>query len=173
MKNDALRVAASLHSLGVNPRSVPPVVSTPEVLLQPVVMIHLPNCIPFATLAFGIFVAGLTATMANPALAPFELKWIMESAKPSVVVTTREGFVALDKATKELPIGQRPGHVFVVDLEHDTYGLPDDPTAPGQTQDWKCLLSISSASVPSTPHPRPMHFSACSHPLVLRNIRKV
>lgn len=156
VKNDALRVAASLHDLGVRPRSnMPPVVSSPEDLLQPVVMIHLPNCIPFASVLLGIFAAGLTATMANPTLAPFELTWILENSKPSVVVTTSEGQLALSKAIKELPVGQKPpAHVFVVDLQHDTYGLENKKTSttPAQTRDWKHLLS-------STPLTSPVHLT--------------
>lgn len=126
--------------------------------MSPIVLIHLPNSLPFAPILYGVLAAGLTATMANPALTSGELAWILQNAKPQAVVTTPDGWRSLTKALDDLDdsalratllCGDR---IFTVDPASDDYGsTPPSPRTPSPgsgPRDWKVLLSRAPLAAP-------------------------
>lgn len=159
-RQDAHRIAAGLHDLGLKPSpSVQPTetaVGIPAANTSPVILLHLPNSLTFAPLLFGVFAAGLTATMANPALTSSELKWILENAKPEVVVTSRESLPVMKEAITALEDHElrkalsNPKRLYVVDTEHEDYGLSTCPSSPSlpDSSDWKVLLSSNPLKTP-------------------------
>ncbi|GAA5922980.1 uncharacterized protein JCM15063_003488 [Sporobolomyces koalae] len=157
LHSDALAVARSLvEDLQLTPAPVS--ASNPSVnrgaIVSPVVLLHLPNCLPFATLAFGTLASGLTLTAANPVLTPPEIAHILTLSQPACIVTTPAGLVNFQTAFKLLPADLQArlgyatkGNVFIVDPESDDYGAsaallrPATQTAGGwKVQDWKLLL---------------------------------
>ncbi|WPH00764.1 acetyl-CoA synthetase-like protein, protein [Acrodontium crateriforme] len=99
LRDDSLLVAAGLHACGLRPaKSVPYVGRTPTV--SSVVMIHLPNCLEFATLLFGTLAAGLTATLVSSALTSEELARTIEMVEPSLIVTSEDGSSLIMEALK-------------------------------------------------------------------------
>lgn len=111
----ALRQAdVSTSSLTVNRGAV----------VSPIVLLHLPNCLPFAVLAFGVLASGMTVryfrarrkrrlwgdadcslrtavdqfTAANPVLTPSEIAHILSLSKPAVIVTTPSGLANFQAA---------------------------------------------------------------------------
>lgn len=144
LREDALRVAAGLATV------ISQNASPTNYIQDPIVLLHLPNCLPYAPLLLGIFAAGLTATMANPALTALELKWILHSARPAIVVTTREGWTNMKAAISTLDdldlrrILSSKGHVFIVDPQYDDHAQPQDATpVPDGTRYWTALRSSS------------------------------
>ncbi|KAG0141100.1 hypothetical protein CROQUDRAFT_99186 [Cronartium quercuum f. sp. fusiforme G11] len=55
-------------------------------IISPVVMICLPNGVPFVSVLLGTLAAGLTLTLANPALKPQELCYMIATSKPVLIV---------------------------------------------------------------------------------------
>lgn len=159
---DALRIAAGLHSLGLQPAAFTPTSSTPpsrDPIISPVVLVHLPNCLPYAPILYGIFASGLTATLANPLLTSGELGWVLKNAQPQAVITTPQGWLVLEQAMNEspeynIPVN-RPGRIFIVDPLNDDYGAatPSQSTLPEGAQDWKSLLV-------EKPLDAPVHFGS-------------
>lgn len=161
---DSLRVAAGLQSLGLQPApfttttAVPP---TRDPIVSPVVLVHLPNCLQYAPVLYGVFASGLTATLANPSLTSDELRWVLKNAQPQVVITTPTGWRALSQAIQENAQENVPGtlrstdRVFVVDPIHDDYGTTTQQkdSLPQGTQDWKVLLQSGTI-------PEPVQFSS-------------
>lgn len=154
LKADSLKVASSLVHGSLQLRPAPLSSSKPDVnngaVVSPIVLLHLPNCIPFCVLTFGILASGLTVrsracqctpcgeagadssvqwTAANPALTPGELAHILSLSKPAAIVTTAGAVptwqAAFDLLAPEVrsELGyDRKGNVFVVDMEADDYG---------------------------------------------------
>ncbi|TKA55401.1 hypothetical protein B0A53_02325 [Rhodotorula sp. CCFEE 5036] len=161
---DALAVASSLTDGVLNLTPAPASVSDPSVnrgaIISPVVLLHLPNCLPFVTLAYGVLASGLTLTAANPVLSPPEVAHILTLSQPGAIVTTEAGLSSFQAAFKLLtPELQSKlayptaGNVFIVDLEADDYGvsasaLSQVPSSIDgwSVQDWKVL-------VPANPKP--------------------
>ncbi|GAA5980583.1 hypothetical protein JCM10908_001696 [Rhodotorula pacifica] len=161
---DALAVASSLTDGVLRLTPAPASSSDPSVnrgaIISPVVLLHLPNCLPFVTLAYGVLASGLTLTAANPVLTPSEVAHILTLSQPSAIVTTEAGLASFQAAFKLLaPELQSKlayptaGNVFLVDLDADDYGvsaaaLSRVPTAIDgwSVQDWKVL-------VPAKPKP--------------------
>lgn len=129
-------------------------------IISPVVLLHLPNCLPFATLAYGVLASGLTLTAANPVLTPAEVAHILTLSEPSAIVTTEAGLASFQAAFKLLtPELQNKlayptsGTVFLVDFEADDYGVAAESLSKVPTsidgwsvRDWKVL-------VPAKPKP--------------------
>lgn len=130
------------------------------------VLIQLPNCLAFASVLFGTFASGLTASLASPALTATEIGWILQNARPRAIVTAKACLGAMREALRaqedaaffaEVP-------VFTVDVAGDAYlsGAPPATSSPSvQEQDWSVLLRTP----PSSPGARKSyHLSAVSAP---------
>ncbi|POY71403.1 hypothetical protein BMF94_5715 [Rhodotorula taiwanensis] len=161
---DALAVASSLTDGILQLQPAPLSASNPAVnrgaIISPVVLLHLPNCLPFATLAYGVLASGLTLTAANPVLTPAEVAHILTLSEPSAIVTTEAGLASFQAAFKLLtPELQNKlayptsDTVFLVDFEADDYGVAAESLSRVPTsidgwsvRDWKIL-------VPAKPKP--------------------
>ncbi|KAG8169635.1 hypothetical protein KVR01_000380 [Diaporthe batatas] len=171
-RQDALTVSANLRSLGLDPddtQALPATASCARPELAPVVLIQLPNCLAFASVLFGTFASGLTASLASPALTATELAWILQNARPRAIVTATASLGAMREALRaqEDAAFFAAVPVFTVDVAGDSYlsGSPPPPTPPssspgaaGQEQDWSALLRT-----PSTPQ-KSYHLSAVAAP---------
>jgi len=155
---DALTVASSLTDGHLTLQPAPASSSNPLVnrgaIVSPTILLHLPNCLPFVTLAYGVLASGLTLTAANPVLTPPELAHILTLSEPAALVTTTAGVATFQAAFKllapelqaKLSYATR-GNVFLVNLDGDDYGASAAALAPlerslgGWTvHDWKILL---------------------------------
>ncbi|GAA5994986.1 uncharacterized protein JCM10292_004470 [Rhodotorula paludigena] len=155
---DALTVASSLTDGILNLKPAPLSASDPKInrgaIISPTVLLHLPNCLPFVTLAYGVLASGLTLTAANPVLTPQELAHILTLSQPAVIVTTAAGVANFQLAYKLLPADLQTklgygtkANIFVVNTDADDYGASAAAVAPplrnlgGWTvNDWKVLL---------------------------------
>lgn len=165
-RDDALTVAANLRALGLDPDQIQGLPSTatcarPE--LAPVVLIQLPNCLAFASILFGTFASGLTASLASPALTATEIGWILQNARPRVIVTAKACLGAMREAlkTQEDAAFFAKVPVFTVDVAGDTYlsgSEPSSTSSTAQEQDWSVLLRSPPSPVKS------YHLSAVSAP---------
>lgn len=151
-------MAANLRLLGLDPEDIqvlPPTPTCQRPELPPVVLVQLPNSLPFAPVVFGVFASGMTASLASPALTASELAWILQNAKPRAIVTSKASIGAMREALQsqsdQAYFSQVP--VFIVDLAADQYPFsPSSSTAPtstAQERDWTCLLSEPSFPVES------------------------
>ncbi|KAI2605382.1 uncharacterized protein GGS25DRAFT_504888 [Hypoxylon fragiforme] len=144
LHKDALILAAGLQAIhGLNPNEVvalPPTPTCKKPEIAPLVLIQVPNCLPFATAFLGTIAAGLTATLVSPALTSHELAWVLQNARPKVIITATACLGAMkeaiskqdDKAAFEnIP-------VYTVDVGGDKY--PAAPTTTSQN-DWRQLLA--------------------------------
>lgn len=141
--------ASGLQSLGLDPNDLvrlppTPTCSSPE--LAPIVLIQLPNCLEFPTALLGTLAAGLTATLVSPALTAKEIGWILQNARPRLVITAgacagamREAIDAQEDQAffKKLP-------VYQVDTAKSQY---PDQTEPASSADWAQLLKRSTKAV--------------------------
>jgi 4-coumarate--CoA ligase len=119
-------------------------------IISPVVLLHLPNCIPFVVLELAGWAAGLTVTTVNNVLKPDELAHVIRESRPSVIFTTPggAGLDVINKALKivgdkELSARLYDGRTFIVDPQVDDYGASTIPAKYhdiGKIQDWKTLL---------------------------------
>lgn len=127
------------------------------------VLIQLPNCLAFASILFGTFASGLTASLASPALTATELGWILQNARPRVIVTAKASLAAMREAIKaqeDVAFFARVP-VFTVDVAGDSYlsgAQPSSASSPGQEQDWSALLRTPSAPA------KPYHLSTVAAP---------
>ena len=125
LRTEACQIASGLQKLLSGEKG-------PYETVSPVVLVHLPNCIHFVPVVMGIFAAGLTASLANPALTPTELQHIISLARPAAIVTTGDGWEQIERAFSLLPDRhlassiQRAGRIFVHDLSRPI----DSPLAP-------------------------------------------
>ncbi|BGP44796.1 hypothetical protein JCM10450v2_000610 [Rhodotorula kratochvilovae] len=164
---DALTVASSLTDGVLNLQPAPASSSNPNVnrgaIISPTVLLHLPNCLPFVTLAYGVVASGLTLTAANPVLTPSELAHILTLSQPAAIVTTAASVgnfqAAFKLLTPELQakLGYATkGNVFLVNQDADDYGAAAAALAPSErnlggwvVSDWKVLLPANAK--PFTP----------------------
>lgn len=152
---DARVLGANLLSLGLDPAKIhklPPTSSCRQgAEIAPIVLIQLPNGLPFAPILLGVFAAGLTATLASPALTSTELSWILRNARPQVIITAKACLNAMHEALKlqedQVYFGKLP--IYTVDGA-DTYPLSAPPaTTTSNEKDWKTLLSTSVSPIPA------------------------
>lgn len=115
------------------------------------VLIQLPNCLAFASILFGTFASGLTASLASPALTATELGWILQNARPRAIITAKASLGAMREALKAQEdaafFAKVP--VFTVDVAGDAYLSGAAATQPSpsssQEQDWSALLKSPSS----------------------------
>ena len=111
-------------------------------------LIQLPNGLPIAPILLGTFASGLTATLVSPALTSDEIAWILQNAKPRVIITATATLGAmrgaLGKQQNQNYFEKVP--IFTVDAA-DQYPLESGSASPAGTRDWKELLR-------SSPRPR-------------------
>jgi acyl-CoA synthetase (AMP-forming)/AMP-acid ligase II len=134
------------------------------------VLIQLPNCLAFASVLFGTFASGLTASLASPALTATELAWILQNARPRAIITARTSLGAMREALKsqEDKAFFTAVPVFTVDVAGDSYlsGSSQPASSPsssssGQEQDWSVLLRTPPSSSSAL---KSYHLSAVSAP---------
>ncbi|EGS22606.1 uncharacterized protein CTHT_0010770 [Thermochaetoides thermophila DSM 1495] len=143
ISRDSLAIASGLLALGLNPSDVlklPPTPSCPEgPEIAPVILIQLPNCLPFAPIFFGVLASGLTATLASPALTADEIAWILQNSRPKAIITATTCLpamkAALEKQADQTYFSSVP--IYTVDVLNDTY--PSQST-PSSKNDWKTIL---------------------------------
>ncbi|KAI5460324.1 hypothetical protein BGZ63DRAFT_414580 [Mariannaea sp. PMI_226] len=143
LKNDALAFAGGLLSLGLDPNHIitlPPTPTCPHPEVAPVVLIQLPNCLPFATALMGTIAAGLTATLVSPGLTATELAWVIKNSRPRILITARSCVDTLKEAlqSQDDPSYVNQTHLYSVDVAQDPYPLGQAANAPG---DWRNLIS--------------------------------
>lgn len=159
-RRDALTVAANLRLLGLDPDDVQvlprtPTCERPE--LAPVVLVQLPNCLPFAPVVFGVFASGLTASLVSPALTASELGWILQNARPRAIVTTRGCLAAMREALAAQDDAAYFARVPVFTVDPATEAYPFSASggnlaaaSTAQERDWTSLLA--APSVPVAPY---------------------
>ncbi|KZV94993.1 acetyl-CoA synthetase-like protein [Exidia glandulosa HHB12029] len=148
VRRDAGRVARGLRSLSF----LQPANGEGKIVLSPIVMVQLPNCIVYAPVLFGVWAAGLTASTVNPFLTKSELEHVLRLSRPQAIITLaggplqtlRDAVAALDDTALRRHY-ERAGCIFVVDPEDDDYGArarpSKEPHLPGWTvRNWKWLL---------------------------------
>jgi acyl-CoA synthetase (AMP-forming)/AMP-acid ligase II len=96
----------------------------------------------------------LTATLASPALTSAEIAWILQNARPRVIITAKACLGAMKEALlkqedrayfSSIPI-------FTVDVATDTYPEPQPPKPPSASeQDWKSLLLTTGSTTRVNP----------------------
>ncbi|KAM5341898.1 hypothetical protein ACJ41O_014929 [Fusarium nematophilum] len=152
LRRDALTLGASLQALGLDPNSLvtlPPTPSCSGPEVAPVVLIQLPNCLPFATTVMGSIAAGLTVTLASPSLTATELSWVIKNSKPRLIFTAKSLLNIVEKAieTQEDAPYRDAVRVFTVDVARDLYPL--SPASHAEDGDWKTLLNLTSRPLTS------------------------
>lgn len=115
-------------------------------------MIHLPNCLPFATVMMGTLAAGLTATLASPSLTGTELTWVIKNSRPRVVFTAKPLLGAIEHAldAQEDALYRDSVRVFTIDVARDLYPL--SPDSHPEDGDWKMLITPVTSPL-TTAHP--------------------
>lgn len=99
-----------------------------------------------ATTMFGVFAAGLTATLASPALTAFELAWLVQSSLPKVIITTIQTLETVQSAISSI-VDEHLKNVllkvaiYVVDLNKER--------SKAGTNDWKQLLHCRPLKKPA------------------------
>lgn len=169
-------MAANLHLLGLYPNDVqglPPTPTCQRPELAPVVLVQLPNCLPFVSVVFGVFASGLTASLVSPALTASEISWILENAKPRAIVTAQSCIGAMREALKSQKDQAYFSHipVFTVDVATEQYPFSESfsvsPDHAAQERDWKCLLAATSPFVSVQPYRMPPSASATRTAVIL------
>ena len=136
--------------LGLDPADIiklPPTATCPAgPEIAPVVLIQLPNCLPFAPVLLGTFAAGMTATLVSPALTSDEIAWILQNSRPRVIVTAAACLPAMKAA-----LAKQDDSTFfssiplvTVDVAADIYPAPLPTAAPAS--DWRSLLVPTTKS---------------------------
>ncbi|KZT62306.1 acetyl-CoA synthetase-like protein [Calocera cornea HHB12733] len=115
----------------------------------PLVLLHLPNCLPYFTLLLGALAAGCTVTLTNPVLTPTEIAHILQQTEPDIIFTQpgKAGEGVLHKAYELLRQEHAPGrtspNVFTVDVAHYPADLPGPRTnsnSNSNSNSWTALL---------------------------------
>ncbi|KAK4232965.1 hypothetical protein C8A03DRAFT_19861 [Achaetomium macrosporum] len=162
ISQDALAVASGLLRLGLDPKDtikLPPTPSCPAgPEIAPVVLIQLPNCLPFAPLFFGALAAGTTATLVSPALTADEIAWILQNARPRVIITASTCLPAMQSALAKQDAASA-GYfsaiaIFTVDVAADTYpsSSPSSSASPSSpVSDWKTLFTTPESTLRPNP----------------------
>lgn len=134
-----------LHGLDPDKTITLPSTSTCErPHVAPVVLVQLPNCLPFATIVLGTLAAGLTATLASPALTSKEVAWILRNARPSAIFTASSCLAAMREAVAAQEDRQyfESVPVYVVDVANDDYPTVSQTTA--YEQSWSRVFASTS-----------------------------
>ncbi|KAI9166487.1 4-coumarate--CoA ligase [Paramyrothecium foliicola] len=154
LREDALALASGLQGLGLNHRDVltlPPTPTCPRPEVAPVVMIQLPNTLQFATALLGSWAAGMSATLVSPALTSNEVAWVLQHARPRVIITADSCVESVQEALRLQEdkdyFGKVP--VFSVDVANDNYPLPLGRKP--EPSNWRKLLESSSSQNRDTP----------------------
>jgi acyl-CoA synthetase (AMP-forming)/AMP-acid ligase II len=152
LKADALSFAAGLLALGLNPDelwTLPPTPTCRRPEIAPIVLIQLPNCLPFATVAFGAWAAGLTVTLVSPALTSSEVAWVLQNARPRVIITAAACADAMNEAVRMQKDRKYFDSVpvYTVDVARDQYPLA---TSELSSTDWRNLFAAPKPRTPST-----------------------
>ncbi|KAB5571860.1 hypothetical protein GE09DRAFT_1097251 [Coniochaeta sp. 2T2.1] len=144
IRNNALSIAAGLRSLGLDAndlKTLPPTPTCAKPEIAPIVLVQLPNCMPYGPILLGIFASGLTATLVSPALTSSEIAWILQSARPRVIITSKATLPAMTEALSSQSdksyFSSLP--VFTYDPATDVYPLR--PSTTPSPSDWTSLLS--------------------------------
>ena len=125
--------------------------------MAPVVLIQVPNCLSFPAIVLGAFASGLTATLVSPALTSDEISWILQNARPKVIITANSCLKAMKEAVAkqedkayfaDIPI-------FTVEVANETYPLRSSSASSSSSseRDWTDLLTLASPLV------RPVDYS--------------
>ncbi|RGP74115.1 hypothetical protein FSPOR_1810 [Fusarium sporotrichioides] len=169
VKRDALTLASNLQSLGLDPNALetlPPTASCAGPEVAPVVLIQLPNCLPFATLFMGTIAAGLTATLASPSLTTTELAWVIKNSRPRVLFTSKALLDTVEKAleSQEDEAYKNSVRVYTVDIARDLY--PISPASHAEDGDWRNLL-VNTSSPLTAGHSFPPESAATRTAVIL------
>lgn len=126
------------------------------------VLVQLPNCLPFVPVVFGVFASGMTATLVSPALTAPEISWILQNSRPRAIVTATSCLPAMREAVgvqedkaffNEVP-------VFTVDVANDAYPeTPSKAAGPG-ARDWTELLTLAKPLARAVEITRPENSTA-------------
>ncbi|KAK0388961.1 hypothetical protein NLU13_2538 [Sarocladium strictum] len=149
LKQHVQAFAAGLQSLGLSPDdivSLPPTPSCPKPEVAPIVLVQLPNCLAFPTAALGTIAAGLTATLVSPALTAKEIGWILQNARPRVIITAKSTVGVMREAidAQEDKAFFKSVPVYQVDVSNSQY---PDQVEPTSSADWTQLLTRSNKPV--------------------------
>ncbi|KAI9902379.1 hypothetical protein N3K66_001731 [Trichothecium roseum] len=148
LRDDALKFGAGLQELhGLDPDNtiaLPPTSTCERPHVAPVVLVQLPNCLPFATIVLGALAAGLTATLASPALTSKEVAWILQNSRPSAVFTASSCLASMREAVAAQEDRRYFGSVpvYVVDVANDAYPTVSQTTA--YEQSWSRVFASTS-----------------------------
>ena len=113
-------------------------------------LIQLPNCVAFATVLLGAFASGLTATLVSPALTSGEISWILQNARPRVIITATACLPAMRDALAEQDDKAYFSQIPLFTLDPATDAYPARPTS-APPNDWSTLLTLSPSPLPTTP----------------------
>jgi acyl-CoA synthetase (AMP-forming)/AMP-acid ligase II len=143
IRQDALALAGGLLKLGLDPNEaigLPPTPTCARPEISPVVLIQLPNCLAFSPIFLGVCASGLTATLVSPALTSDEISWILQNARPRVIITATACEAAMKQAIAQQKDSAffRNVPVYTLDAADDIYPLPSPK--PAASGDWKELL---------------------------------
>ncbi|KAG9259122.1 uncharacterized protein F5Z01DRAFT_614670 [Emericellopsis atlantica] len=150
LRRDALRLAAGLQSLhqldADNVHALPPTPRCAAPQVAPIVLVQLPNCLPFATTVLGVLAAGLTTTLVSPSLTDKELAWVLQSSRPRIIITATGCLQAMQSALDQQndQAFARSVPVYPVNVGQDPY--PALPTQPS-SQDWTRLLAKTPTGI--------------------------
>lgn len=125
------------------------------------VLIQLPNGLPFATAVLGTWASGLTATLVPPALASNEIAWILQNVRPRAIITATTCVAAMEEA-----LLAQEDRTYFDNVPLYTVGAANEPyphpQADPSESDWKRLLASASH-----PRPRPATFAPESRTAVI------
>ncbi|KAF4119389.1 Acyl-CoA synthetase (AMP-forming)/AMP-acid ligase II [Geosmithia morbida] len=136
LRRDALLLATGLQTtLGLNPdetQHFKPTATCADPHIAPVVLIQLPNCLPFATALMGTLAAGLTATLVSPALTASETEWVVRQSRPRACIVTS---ACVDNVKRALGNGHDTSvPIYTADSLSDLLSIDGDSAAVRQPQ---------------------------------------
>ncbi|KAK3987168.1 putative acyl-CoA synthetase /AMP-acid ligase II [Cladorrhinum sp. PSN332] len=166
---DARSVAAGLLGLGLDPSDIhklPPTPSCPQgPEIAPIVLIQLPNCLPFVPILLGTFASGSTATLVSPALTSDEIAWILQNARPRVIITATSCLAAMKSALSKQDDQSFFGKIPIYTVDPATEVYPSqEPAGPGS---WRSLLWSAAPFKSTTPFPFPASSSVTRTAVIL------
>lgn len=144
-------------------QTLPPTPTCAQPQIAPIVLVQLPNCLPFASAVLGTLTAGLTATLASPMLTSKEIAWVLQNSRPRVIITATACLSAMRDAIAAQEDKAYFAHVpvYTVDVANEAYPSLQSTTSELQS-DWKRLLAS-----PSTGVKQPSYFDAPSRTAVI------
>jgi acyl-CoA synthetase (AMP-forming)/AMP-acid ligase II len=164
LKEHVNAFAAGLQSLDLRSDDLvrlPPTPSCPNPEIAPIVLVQLPNCLAFPTAILGTLAAGLTATLVSPALTAKEIGWILQNARPRVIITASSTVGAMREAidAQEDKKFFQSVPIYQVDVVNNQY---PERTEPSSSADWTQLLKRSNK-----PIQKPTSFNAATRTAVI------